>query len=73
MLPKARRPREKRIAPLERVTYSIAEYCEMSGLSKAMVLSFIDDGTLRIVRLGQRRLILARQPRGNGEVRSSVT
>jgi excisionase family DNA binding protein len=58
MLPKPRRPREKRIVPVPRTAYSIAEYCEVAGLSRAKVLSLIDDGSLRIVKLGRRRLIL---------------
>jgi len=59
MLPKPRRPREKRIVPLTPVTYSIAEFCDLTGLSKAVVLRSIDDGSLRSVKVGIRRLILA--------------
>jgi excisionase family DNA binding protein len=44
------------------VTYSIAEYCELTGLNKATVLSSIDDDRLRLVKLGKRRLILAPPP-----------
>lgn len=69
MLPKIRRPREKRIVPLARVTYSIAEFCALNGLSREAVLKSIDDGELRIVKLGQRRLILAPRPRGRVEKR----
>jgi hypothetical protein len=54
-----RRPREKRI-PLPRATYSIAEFCDMTGLSRAAVLLSMDDGSLRNVKVGNRRLILAR-------------
>ena len=64
MLPRPRRPREKRIVPLRRVTYSIAEFCAMTGLSRSEVLRAIDDGSLRVVKLGTRRLILAPEPRG---------
>jgi hypothetical protein len=62
MLPKPRRPREKRIIPLKRVTYSISEFCDMTGLSRVAVLRSMDDGTLRTVKIGKRRLILAQQP-----------
>lgn len=62
MLPKPRRPREKRIAPLTPVTYSISEFCDVTGLSRAAVLRSMDDGTLRTVKIGNRRLILAQQP-----------
>jgi excisionase family DNA binding protein len=64
MLPRPRRPREKRIVPLRRVTYSIAEFCDMTGQSRPEVLRAIDDGSLRVVKLGTRRLILALEPRG---------
>ena len=40
-LPKPRRPREKRIVPLTRVTYSLAEFCEKTGLSEKAVLRAI--------------------------------
>ena len=59
MLRRPRRPREKRI-PLPRATYSIAEFCDMTGLSRAAVLLSMDDGSLRNVKVGNRRLILAR-------------
>lgn len=62
MLPKPRRPREKPIFPLMRVTYSIPEYCDVTGLNRAAVLRLLDDGSLRTVTLGTRRLILVRQP-----------
>ena len=62
MLPKSRRPREKRIVPLARITYSIAQFCEKTGLSREAVLKSIDDGRLRIMKLGKRRLILAGPP-----------
>jgi excisionase family DNA binding protein len=61
MLPKTRRPREKRIVPLTRATYSIAEFCEKTGLSRAIVTRQIHAGILRIIKLGSRRLILAKQ------------
>jgi hypothetical protein len=38
MLPKSCRPREKRIADLTPVTHSIAEFCAITGQSKAAVL-----------------------------------
>jgi hypothetical protein len=60
MLSKPRRPREKRIVPLTRTTYSIAEFCEKTGLSTAIVNRQIDDGILPTVKLGFRRLILAK-------------
>ena len=63
MLPKPRRPREKRIVPLMRVAYSIAEFCDVTGLSRATVLRSIDEGALRIIKIGNRRLIVTRQPR----------
>jgi excisionase family DNA binding protein len=62
MLPKQRRPREERIVPMARSTYSISEFCEKSGLSRVDVLRLINDGTLRVVKLGHRRLILAQHP-----------
>lgn len=62
MLPKPRRPREERIVPLSRVTYSLEEFCEKTGLSRKTVLRSIDEGSLRIVKVGHRQLILARQP-----------
>ncbi len=62
MLPRPRRPREQRLIPLGRVTYSISEFCDMSGLSKVAVLRSIDDGTLCTVKIGKRRLILAQRP-----------
>jgi len=46
MLPKPRRPREKRIVELTRVTYTIAEFCEMTGLNRAAVLRGIDKGLI---------------------------
>jgi hypothetical protein len=73
MLPKPRRPREKRILPLTRVTYSIEEFCATSGLSRAEVESAIDDGSLRLIKVGNRRLILAppTAPAGNFASRPS--
>jgi excisionase family DNA binding protein len=59
MLPKPRRPREKRIVELPRVTYTIAEFCEITGMGRATLLRSIDDGSLRTVKVGTRRLILA--------------
>ena len=41
MLPKPTRPREKPIISLIRVTYSILEYCDITGLSRAAVLQQI--------------------------------
>jgi hypothetical protein len=60
MLSRPRRPREKRVVPLARATYSIAEFCDMTGLSRAAVLLSMDDGSLRNVKVGNRKLILAR-------------
>lgn len=60
MLRRPRRPREKRHVAPTRATYSIAEFCDMTGLSKAAVLLSMDDGSLRNVKVGHRRLILAR-------------
>ena len=65
MLPKPRRPREKRFVPLTRATYTIREFCDKTGLSEAAVLRSIDDGSLRVVKIGIRRLILA-QPHPPG-------
>jgi hypothetical protein len=59
MLRRPRRPREERVVPLARATYSIAEFCDMTGLSRAAVLLSMDDGSLRNVKVGNRRLILA--------------
>ncbi len=61
MLARPRRPRDKRITPA-RATRSIEEFCEKTGQTKAEVLRLIDDGTLRTVRLGYRRLILTKMP-----------
>ena len=36
----------------------------MTGLSRSEVLRAIDDGSLCVVKLGTRRLILAPEPRG---------
>jgi CRP/FNR family transcriptional regulator, anaerobic regulatory protein len=66
MLPKPRRPREKRIVPLARAAYTIREFCDKTGLSEEEVLRSIDDGSLRVMKIGIRRLILARQPRTPG-------
>ena len=60
MAPKPRRPREPQ-EPLLPVTYSVAQYCVMTGLSRAIVTHQIDDGILRTVKVGLRRLILAKQ------------
>ena len=62
MLPKPRRPREKRIVELKPVTYTIGEFSEMTGISRVTVLRLINSGSLRVVRLGNRRLILATKP-----------
>jgi len=62
MLPKARRPRERCIYPLSRVTYSIRKYCDITGLSLSSVLRAMDDGSLSTVKIGLRRLILMREP-----------
>ena len=72
MLSKPRRPREKRIVPLTRVTYSIAEFCEKTSLTRQAVLRSIDEGSLRIVRIGHRQLILARRPSGRTTQESIV-
>ena len=61
MLCKPYRPRDKRIAPA-RATRSIEEFCEKTGQTKAEVQRLIDNGTLRTVRLGYRRLILTKMP-----------
>jgi DNA-binding CsgD family transcriptional regulator len=37
MLAKPRRPREKRIVELTRVTYTMAEFCEIAGIDRATV------------------------------------
>jgi hypothetical protein len=60
-MPKPHRVREKRVRPPTRVTYSIAEYCEMNGLSREAVARSIDDGLLRVVKIGHRRLVIAGQ------------
>jgi len=62
MHPKPRRLREERVVPLTRATYTIAEYCVLTGLRRAAVLRSIDDGTLHMVKIGHRRFILARSP-----------
>jgi hypothetical protein len=59
MLPKPRRPRDPS-APLSPVTFSVAKFCAITGLSRATVMRQIDDGILRTVKLGLRRLILAK-------------
>jgi excisionase family DNA binding protein len=59
MLPRPRRPREKRVVAATRAAYSIPEFCAMTGLSRAAVLRSIDDGSLRAIKVGNRRLILA--------------
>jgi hypothetical protein len=61
MLPKPRRPREKRVVPLKRVTYSLVEFCERTGLGEKAVLRAIDAGSLRTVKVGHRQLILDQQ------------
>jgi excisionase family DNA binding protein len=63
MLARPRRPREKRVVPATRFSYSIAEFCAITGLSRAAVFRSIEDGSLRAIKVGSRRLILARQPR----------
>jgi hypothetical protein len=69
MLAKSRRPREKRIFPLTRATNTIREFCDKTGLSEAAVLRSIDDGSLRVVKLGICRLILTRQPHTPGALK----
>jgi hypothetical protein len=66
MLPKPRRPRERCIYPLTRVTYSVPEHCDITGRSREEVLRLMDDGSLLTVKIGIRRLILMREqlPRG---------
>jgi len=61
MLARPYRPRDKRTAPA-RATYSVEEFCDKTGQSKAVVLRLINDGSLRTVRLGYRRLILTKMP-----------
>jgi hypothetical protein len=63
MLPKPRRPRDPG-EPLPPVTFSVAKFCAMTGLSRATVKRQIDDGILRTVKLGLRRLILAKKLSG---------
>ena len=60
MSPKPRRPRVHS-EPLSPVTFSVAEYCAMTGLSRATVTRLMDDGILRTVKVGFRRLILAKK------------
>ena len=45
---------------IERKTYSIAEFIEMSGLSESTTFKLLASGELASVRVGARRLILAR-------------
>jgi excisionase family DNA binding protein len=72
MLPKPRRPRERCIYPLSRVTYSVPEYCDITGLSREVVLRLMEDGSLPSVKIGIRRLILMRQlPQRNRDPRPS--
>ena len=66
MLPKPRRPRERCIYPLTRVTYYVPEYCDITGLSPASVLRLMDDGSLATVKIGIRRLVLMREPLPRG-------
>jgi hypothetical protein len=66
MLPKPRRPRERCIYPLTRVTYSISQYCDITGLGLAAVMRMMDDGSLSTVKIGHRRLILMREPLPRG-------
>jgi hypothetical protein len=63
MLPKPHRPRETRVVALTRATYSIAEFCDKTGHDRATVLRHMKDGTLRILKIGHRRLIIALQAR----------
>jgi hypothetical protein len=46
---------------LSPVTFSVAKFCAITGLSRATVMRQIDDGILRTVKLGLRRLILAKK------------
>jgi hypothetical protein len=62
MAPKPRRPREPK-EPLSPVTFSVAQYCTMTGLSRAIVTHQIDDGILHTVKLGLRLVILAKKPK----------
>ncbi|WP_291686804.1 hypothetical protein [Bradyrhizobium sp.] len=48
---------------MTRVTYLIEEFCDLTGLSETAVARSMKDGTLRTVRIGHRRLVLAHQPR----------
>jgi len=61
MLCKPYRPRDKRIAPA-RATSSIEEFCEKTGQTREAVLRLINDGTLRTVKIGYRRLVLTKMP-----------
>jgi len=62
MLPKPRRPRERCIYPLTRITYSVSKYCDITGLSRETVLRLMEDGSLATVKIGFRRLVLMREP-----------
>jgi hypothetical protein len=53
MLPKPRRPRDHN-EPLSPVTFSVAEYCVISGLNTAAVTRLMDDGILRTAKVGFR-------------------
>jgi hypothetical protein len=61
MLRKSRRPRDKRISRLTPVTYSIEEFCDIDGLSGASGCRSIDEGSLCVMKLGHRHLILVQQ------------
>ena len=40
---------------------AVAEYCELNGVSTEAVLRSIDEGLLRAVKVGHRRLVIAGQ------------
>jgi hypothetical protein len=72
MLPKPRRPRERCIYPLTRVTYSVPQYSDITGLGLEAVLRSMDDGSLSTVKIGHRRLILMREPIPRGRMSKPI-
>jgi hypothetical protein len=61
MAPRPRRPRDPK-EPLSAVIFTVAKYCDVTGLSEAEVARQMENGTLHTVRLGLRRLILSAKP-----------
>lgn len=45
----------------ERLAYSIAEVCELTGLSRSLVYDILNDGRLGCIKVGRRRIITAQQ------------